>query len=143
MWLDDCDPELALHHSKTLGYRQCAVERGIQLPQRCADDFSMPCNRFFDVLPLLYLGSNPLKGSSFVGCMRNLNVNSHLIHFSNFERLEKVGDVQAGCRRFRPDSCRLENDCPLGAKCVDVWDGRMCQCPNKVHSHKPCNLGEH
>jgi len=69
-------------------------------------------------------------------------VDERLLDFSKFEQMEKFGDVQPGCRRFRPDTCLVENRCPEGAKCVDQWEGHLCQCAHKLHSHKPCHLGE-
>ncbi|KAI6226363.1 hypothetical protein M3Y99_01296100 [Aphelenchoides fujianensis] len=148
MWLDDCDPELALRHANSIGYKQCAVEAKIPIPQRCVDDLSMPCHRFFDVRPLVYLGGNPLAKttaekaiSGFGGCIRDFHVDSRLVHFSNFDQFEHVGDVKAGCRRFRPDLCQSsENLCPEGAKCADLWEGHVCKCPHRLHSTKPCSL---
>ncbi|KAI6177756.1 hypothetical protein M3Y97_00942500 [Aphelenchoides bicaudatus] len=139
--LDKCDAELSLRHSHTLGYSQCAAEARFPLPSACTEDLSMPsCQRFLDLRPFVHLGGAPHLTSGLGGCVRNLKFNEQLIDFSNFNAMEKFGDVQPGCRRFRPDSCTQENHCPQGAKCIDQWEGHLCTCPHKLHSHKPCNL---
>ncbi|KAI6229219.1 hypothetical protein M3Y95_00508200 [Aphelenchoides besseyi] len=145
MWLDDCDADLALRFATPLGYKQCAVETTIELPSRCRDDLSMPCHRFFDVRPVVYLGGNPItkhetSSSGFGGCIRDLHIDSRFIHFSNIEQMEHVGDVKAGCRRFRPDLCQSESLCADGAKCTDMWEGHICKCAHRLHTNKPCSL---
>lgn len=141
--LDSCDPQLSIHHRQTLGYHQCSIEVSFQLPAQCRNDLSLAsCHRFLDLRPQIYVGGAPHSSNGLHGCVRSLKINSQLVDFSDFEKLEKLGDVQAGCRRFRPDSCLIENRCAEGAKCVDQWEGHLCQCANKLHSHKPCSLGK-
>ncbi|CAD5218600.1 unnamed protein product [Bursaphelenchus okinawaensis] len=162
LWLDDCDPELALKHADQVGYKKCATEAKISLPARCSD-LAVPCHRFLDLSSSLYLGAQPKHvENGFVGCLKDFKIDQKLIHFSDFDRLEKVGDVQAGCRRFRQDHCALQKallstgreqeinihvekgimdePCHPTAKCIDQWDGRVCKCPHRVHSHRSCAM---
>uniref|UniRef100_A0A1I7RLZ2 Cadherin EGF LAG seven-pass G-type receptor 2 n=2 Tax=Bursaphelenchus xylophilus TaxID=6326 RepID=A0A1I7RLZ2_BURXY len=162
LWLDDCDAELALNHADKVGYKKCAAEAKISLPARCNDP-AVPCHRFLDLSSALYLGAQPKHvENGFVGCLKDLRIDGKLVHFSDFKRLEKVGDVQAGCRRFRPDHCALQRaliavskeeqisehvargmmdePCHPTAKCQDQWEGRVCKCPHRLHSHRSCAM---
>ncbi|KAH7724709.1 Cadherin domain containing protein [Aphelenchoides avenae] len=146
VFLDDCDPHLSISMGQTLGYRKCAAEARVQLPSKC-DDSSVPCHRFLDLRNALYIGGKPGSraqsdlgvSDGFVGCIKDLHVDHHLIHFSNFDGLENVGSVETGCQRYRPDRCLHSNPCDPSAKCLDKWQGHQCRCSHKVHSQRSCS----
>lgn len=120
----------------------------MQLPPKC-DDPSVPCHRFLDLRSAMYVGgkpssragSDPRVVDGFIGCIKDLKMDSRLVHFSDIEALEKVGTVEAGCQRFRPDRCHHANPCDGSAKCVDKWQGHQCRCSHRVHSLRSCSLG--
>lgn len=164
--LNNCDDELALKLSTSL---QCASESEILLPEKC-NDISMPCHRFLDLPPFVFVGGRPIHktknnnlinnfqivDNGFVGCIRNIMYNTELIHFSSFDILEKVGNgIEPGCRKYRPDLCTYSSPCTsLGlnslevnisnnqhqVKCVDKWLGHICRCVQRIHSDHGCQL---
>lgn len=162
--MDSCDAELALKLNQQSTGLQCAAEIEIILSEKCSD-MSMPCHRFLDLPPFVYVGGRPAALAKFdpslnnnfqivdnglIGCIRNIYYNSELIHFSSFDMLEKVGEgVEMGCRKYRPDSCtysslclsfNYENETNQQVKCVDKWLGHICRCPQRVHSAHGCQL---
>lgn len=166
--LDDCDDAIALKLNQQNTNSQCASESEILLSKKCAD-MSMPCYRFLDLPPFLFVGGHPITlyklknndviknfqyfDNSFTGCIRNIFYNNKLIHFSSFDMLEKVGDgIEPGCQKYRPDLCTYLSPCTTfnlkintsnnqqQVKCVDKWLGHICQCPQRVHSNDGCQL---
>ncbi|KAI1733203.1 cadherin domain-containing protein [Ditylenchus destructor] len=144
--LDDCDATVALRLSQQIHHAnvaECATETAIDFPSKCRDS-AVPCHRNLDISSSMLLGARPatrphsLAEGGFVGCIRDLTLDSQLIHFSNWDSIEKLGSVTPGCAAFRPDVCALGNVCPVGSRCVDKWEGHLCRCPHLVHSNRSC-----
>lgn len=155
--MDNCDAEVSIRLAQKLGsssvMAECAVEATIILPEKC-QDFSVPCSRFLDLPSVIYIGARPIYGDlkihdGFIGCIKNLEIDGKLSHFSEFDSFEKVGSVWPGCQKFRPDLCiHSTNKCLLNsnksltggnAKCVDKWEGHLCKCSFRVHSKNGCS----
>ncbi|KAE9550699.1 hypothetical protein FO519_006082, partial [Halicephalobus sp. NKZ332] len=140
--VDDCDEQLSLTMARRIGYKHCASETTVHLPSRCSDR-AVPCHRSLDLQGSIFLGNRPFSDSlqkhptGFIGCLRNFQINQKLIDFSDFEFLEKNGDVFAGCQNFRPDKCGFENLCEGGSKCFNKWLGHQCRCPNRLDMKAP------
>uniref|UniRef100_A0AC34PUQ4 Uncharacterized protein n=1 Tax=Panagrolaimus sp. JU765 TaxID=591449 RepID=A0AC34PUQ4_9BILA len=145
--IDDCDEQLSLTMSSRIGYSHCAVEAPIVLPSKCNDP-AVSCHRSLDLRGFMFIGNRPLttrqslNNAGFIGCLKNVHLNGKLIDFSDFDLLEKQGDVTPGCRIFRPDICRFEQPCRGGAKCVDLWLGNQCRCPNRLNIKAPSCAAE-
>lgn len=138
--LDDCDEQLALTMVRKIGYKHCAAEGVIYLPSKC-NDYAVPCHRSLDLLGSMVLGNRPHKTSGFIGCLKDFYLNNKLIDFSDYDFLEKYGDVSPGCRSYRPDRCKYENPCDGGSKCHDMWGGHQCRCHNRLNIKAPsCSL---
>uniref|UniRef100_A0A0N5A395 Cadherin n=1 Tax=Parastrongyloides trichosuri TaxID=131310 RepID=A0A0N5A395_PARTI len=141
--LDDCDSSIALHDDNTFGYPKCASSALIKLPKLC-NDLAVPCNRFFDVKPGLFIGgikNNKISNNQiggFNGCIKDLYFDYKLIDFSKFSTFEKQGQVTGGCKEKR-DVCQYSNPCDSTAKCIDKWGGHICRCHHRVHSKQNCN----
>lgn len=153
--LDDCDTYIAIKYSNTTGYRKCAAAVVATLPKKC-EDAAVSCYRFFDLPGAVNLGGRPLtiaeqnfiRGidddesgptkveEGFVGCISNLTYDGTLVDFSNFDELEKVGDVQHGCKQKRNDCDN--NPCHRSAVCETAWDGYRCRCKHKLHTSGRC-----
>uniref|UniRef100_A0A7E4VR33 Protocadherin Fat 1 n=1 Tax=Panagrellus redivivus TaxID=6233 RepID=A0A7E4VR33_PANRE len=141
--VDDCDDHLSLTMARRIGYKHCAVETKIDLPSRCLDA-SVPCHRSLDLNLATYLGNLPASQQStskmtpgFIGCVRDFYLDGNFVDFSDFETLEKFGDASAGCQRYRPDRCKYAQPCDGGSRCVDRWQGHLCQCNQRTSMTAP------
>ncbi|TMS38325.1 hypothetical protein L596_005076 [Steinernema carpocapsae] len=140
--LDDCDEHISLNLGAFTGYRRCAAQAILELPERCKD-VSLPCYRFLDLTSPMYIGGKPSRGgkgvvNGFSGCARDVKLDGSVVDFGDFESLDKKGTVTAGCKQ-RTDFCS-PNPCPEKAHCVSKWGGFHCRCPNRIHSEKSCDL---
>ena len=129
--------------ARRIGYKHCASEATVHLPSKCSDR-AVPCHRSLDLHGAMFLGNRPISHflqpklpTGFVGCLKNLEINQKLIDFSDFEFLEKSGDVFPGCQNFRPDRCQFEELCEGGSKCFDKWLGHQCRCHNRLQMKAP------
>uniref|UniRef100_A0AC35U3N5 Fucosyltransferase n=1 Tax=Rhabditophanes sp. KR3021 TaxID=114890 RepID=A0AC35U3N5_9BILA len=140
--LDGCDWQIALSNNNTFGYSKCAGAAFIELPKKC-NDLAVPCNRFFDVKPGIYLGGvKSVKNRNgvdqgFEGCVKDFHYDGKLVHFSKFDTFEKFGIVEAGCKQ-KKDICEHSNPCTPSTKCINKWNGHVCQCRHRVHSTTTC-----
>uniref|UniRef100_A0A915CQB1 Uncharacterized protein n=1 Tax=Ditylenchus dipsaci TaxID=166011 RepID=A0A915CQB1_9BILA len=100
--LDDCDSQVSIqlhNHQPGSNYAECAVEASIKLLSKCLDDPGVPCHRHLDLPSSMLIGARPLPFSSinsnslveagFIGCIRDMMLDSHLIHFSELDMAEK------------------------------------------------------
>lgn len=124
---------------------------------RCGD-LAVNCHRFLDIASPIYLGGRPQRSlrnnfvngiddesatelvkDGYTGCIANLTFDGVLYHFSELDRMEKRGNVIAGCHQMR-NECE-KNPCDNTSKCIVKWDGHNCRCPHRLHQHGPCETG--
>ncbi|EDV19285.1 uncharacterized protein TRIADDRAFT_62266 [Trichoplax adhaerens] len=126
--IDYCDTDLAIRYGSTIGNYSCA-----------ATTLSQDQGKSLDVTAPLQIGGVPtirdtypmaFKKNDFVGCIRNLYINSKLIPLDNF--YVNNGSV-IGCRQT-DQRCQggSISPCSSGAECVDVYDGFRCRCPANI-----------
>uniref|UniRef100_G3X0B3 Cadherin EGF LAG seven-pass G-type receptor 2 n=1 Tax=Sarcophilus harrisii TaxID=9305 RepID=G3X0B3_SARHA len=118
--VDDCDPGVALRFGAVLGNYSCAAQ-GTQAGSKKSLDLTGP----------LLLGgvpdlpeSFPIRTRHFVGCMRNLQVDSRRVDMADF--IANNGTVP-GCPA-KKNVCD-SNTCQNGGTCVNQWDTFSCECP--------------
>uniref|UniRef100_A0A5F8HC53 Cadherin EGF LAG seven-pass G-type receptor 2 n=1 Tax=Monodelphis domestica TaxID=13616 RepID=A0A5F8HC53_MONDO len=118
--VDDCDPGVALRFGAVLGNYSCAAQ-GTQAGSKKSLDLTGP----------LLLGgvpdlpeSFPIRTRHFVGCMRNLQVDSRRVDMADF--IANNGTVP-GCPA-KKNVCD-SNTCHNGGTCVNQWDTFSCECP--------------
>uniref|UniRef100_A0A1I7ZMK7 Cadherin-like protein n=1 Tax=Steinernema glaseri TaxID=37863 RepID=A0A1I7ZMK7_9BILA len=138
--VDDCDEHISLNLGVATGYRRCATQTILELPQRCKD-LSLPCDRFLDLSSPMYIGGKLDRGTKSVvngysGCILDVKLDGIPLHFGDFDSLDKRGSVVAGCRQRR-DFCS-GSPCPEKSECVNKWDGFHCRCNNRIHSQTSC-----
>lgn len=63
------------------------------------------------------------EGIQFTGCLRNIQVNSQLLDFSD-PLLES--SVTLGCQ-FTDAQCS-PNPCENGGRCIGTWESFVCEC---------------
>ncbi|XP_017714253.1 PREDICTED: cadherin EGF LAG seven-pass G-type receptor 2 [Rhinopithecus bieti] len=118
--VDGCDTGVALRFGSVLGNYSCAAQ-GTQGGSKKSLDLTGP----------LLLGgvpdlpeSFPVRMRHFVGCMRNLQVDSRHIDMADF--IANNGTVP-GCPA-KKNVCD-SNTCHNGGTCVNQWDAFSCECP--------------
>ncbi|PNI54331.1 CELSR2 isoform 6 [Pan troglodytes] len=118
--VDGCDTGVALRFGSVLGNYSCAAQ-GTQGGSKKSLDLTGP----------LLLGgvpdlpeSFPVRMRQFVGCMRNLQVDSRHIDMADF--IANNGTVP-GCPA-KKNVCD-SNTCHNGGTCVNQWDAFSCECP--------------
>ncbi|KAM9328068.1 LOW QUALITY PROTEIN: cadherin EGF LAG seven-pass G-type receptor 1 [Pholidichthys leucotaenia] len=118
--VDDCDISMAIRFGKQIGNYSCAAQ-GTQTGQKKSLDLTGP----------LLLGGVPnlpedfpVRNRNFVGCMRNLNIDSKPIDMASF--IANNGTTE-GCPA-KKNFCA--NDvCQNGGVCVSNWNTYSCECP--------------
>uniref|UniRef100_A0A914HXA3 Uncharacterized protein n=1 Tax=Globodera rostochiensis TaxID=31243 RepID=A0A914HXA3_GLORO len=140
--VDNCDVQSSLLLG-TLS-NQCAVEVAVPLAKKCLLDTAVPCHRFLDLPKSLMIGgfgpsgAKKFVGIPFVGVVKDLRLDGQLVHFSNWEQLERVGpNIWPGAEKYRPDRCLMPQEkslCPEQTRCLDRWLGHHCRCHLRVHS---------
>ncbi|XP_049621611.1 cadherin EGF LAG seven-pass G-type receptor 2 isoform X1 [Suncus etruscus] len=118
--VDGCDSGVALRFGAVLGNYSCAAQ-GTQSGSKKSLDLTGP----------LLLGgvpdlpeSFPVRTRHFVGCMRNLQVDSRHVDMADF--IANNG-TEPGCPA-KKNVCD-SNSCHNGGTCVNQWDAFSCQCP--------------
>uniref|UniRef100_A0A8C9TNK3 Cadherin EGF LAG seven-pass G-type receptor 1 n=1 Tax=Scleropages formosus TaxID=113540 RepID=A0A8C9TNK3_SCLFO len=118
--VDDCDIAMAVHFGNHIGNYSCAAQ-GTQTGQKKSLDLTGP----------LLLGGVPnlpedfpVHNLDFVGCMRNLTIDSQPIDMASF--IANNGTT-AGCTAKR-DFC-TKNVCQNGGTCINKWNTYSCDCP--------------
>uniref|UniRef100_A0A8C4KZZ5 Cadherin EGF LAG seven-pass G-type receptor 2 n=1 Tax=Equus asinus asinus TaxID=83772 RepID=A0A8C4KZZ5_EQUAS len=118
--VDGCDTGVALRFGAVLGNYSCAAQ-GTQGGSKKSLDLTGP----------LLLGgvpdlpeSFPVRTRHFVGCMRNLQVDSRHMDMADF--IANNGTVP-GCPA-KKNVCD-SNTCHNGGTCVNQWDSFSCECP--------------
>ncbi|XP_056107101.1 cadherin EGF LAG seven-pass G-type receptor 1 [Rhinichthys klamathensis goyatoka] len=118
--VDDCDVAMALRFGGQIGNYSCAA-RGTQTGQKKSLDLTGP----------LLLGGVPnlpedfpIQNRDFVGCIRNLTIDSKPIDMAGF--IANNGTT-AGCAA-KHDFCSLIV-CLNGGVCVNRWNTHTCNCP--------------
>ncbi|XP_031231049.1 cadherin EGF LAG seven-pass G-type receptor 2 isoform X1 [Mastomys coucha] len=118
--VDGCDTGVALRFGAMLGNYSCAAQ-GTQGGSKKSLDLTGP----------LLLGgvpdlpeSFPVRMRHFVGCMKDLQVDSRHVDMADF--IANNGTVP-GCptKKIVCDS----NTCHNGGTCVNQWDAFSCECP--------------
>uniref|UniRef100_A0A3P8W458 Cadherin EGF LAG seven-pass G-type receptor 1 n=1 Tax=Cynoglossus semilaevis TaxID=244447 RepID=A0A3P8W458_CYNSE len=118
--VDDCDISMAIRFGKQIGNYSCAAQ-GTQTGQKKSLDLTGP----------LLLGGVPnlpedfpVRNRNFVGCMRNLTIDSKPIDMASF--IANNGTTE-GCPA-KKNFCT--NDvCQNGGVCVSKWNTYSCDCP--------------
>ncbi|XP_041833765.1 cadherin EGF LAG seven-pass G-type receptor 1 isoform X2 [Melanotaenia boesemani] len=118
--VDDCDISMAIRFGKQIGNYSCAAQ-GTQTGQKKSLDLTGP----------LLLGGVPnlpedfpVRNRNFVGCMRNLSIDSKPIDMASY--IANNGTA-AGCPA-KKNFC--SNDmCLNGGVCVNKWNTYSCECP--------------
>ncbi|XP_073687546.1 cadherin EGF LAG seven-pass G-type receptor 1-like [Garra rufa] len=118
--VDNCDLAMALRFGGQIGNYSCAA-RGTQTGQKKSLDLTGP----------LLLGGVPnlpedfpVQNRDFVGCIRNLTIDSKPIDMASF--ISNNG-TSAGCAA-KHDFCSLVV-CQNGGVCVNRWNTHTCNCP--------------
>ncbi|XP_061523757.1 cadherin EGF LAG seven-pass G-type receptor 1 isoform X2 [Phycodurus eques] len=118
--VDDCDISMAIRFGKQIGNYSCAAQ-GTQTGQKKSLDLTGP----------LLLGGVPnlpedfpVRNRDFVGCMRNLSIDSTPIDMASY-----IADngTTAGCPAKR-NFC-TPSVCQNGGVCVSKWNTYSCDCP--------------
>ncbi|XP_077066941.1 cadherin EGF LAG seven-pass G-type receptor 1 [Siphateles boraxobius] len=118
--VDDCDVAMSLRFGGQIGNYSCAA-RGTQTGQKKSLDLTGP----------LLLGgvpnlpeAFPIQNRDFVGCIRNLTIDSKPIDMAGF--IANNG-TSAGCAA-KHDFCS-QIVCLNGGVCVNRWNTHTCNCP--------------
>uniref|UniRef100_A0A9J8AN54 Cadherin EGF LAG seven-pass G-type receptor 1b n=1 Tax=Cyprinus carpio carpio TaxID=630221 RepID=A0A9J8AN54_CYPCA len=118
--VDECDVAMALRFGGQIGNYSCAA-RGTQTGQKKSLDLTGP----------LLLGGVPnlpedfpVQNQDFVGCIRNLTIDSKPIDMASF--ISNNGTL-AGCAA-KHDFCS-QVVCQNGGVCVNRWNTHTCNCP--------------
>nr|XP_033782493.1 cadherin EGF LAG seven-pass G-type receptor 3 [Geotrypetes seraphini] len=118
--LDDCDMSVALQYGSQIGNYTCAAE-GVQSSSKKSLDLTGP----------LLLGgvpnlpeNFPVAHKEFVGCMRNLYIDSKRIDLAAF--IANNG-TSAGCHA-KHSFCD-SRPCKNGGSCSVTWGSFTCECP--------------
>ncbi|XP_009997755.1 PREDICTED: cadherin EGF LAG seven-pass G-type receptor 1 [Chaetura pelagica] len=118
--VDDCDTAVAVRFGSLIGNYTCAAQ-GTQTGSKKSLDLTGP----------LLLGGVPnlpedfpVHNRQFIGCMRNLSVDSKPIDMASF--IANNGTLP-GCAAQR-NYCET-NWCQNGGTCVNKWNTYMCECP--------------
>ncbi|KAJ8374025.1 hypothetical protein SKAU_G00046050 [Synaphobranchus kaupii] len=118
--VDDCDIAMAVRFGSQIGNYSCAAQ-GMQTGQKKSLDLTGP----------LLLGGVPdlpedfpVRNRDFVGCMRNLTIDSRPMDMAGF--IANNGTT-AGCAA-KKNFC-AENPCQNGGFCVNQWNTYSCNCP--------------
>ncbi|XP_015253021.1 PREDICTED: cadherin EGF LAG seven-pass G-type receptor 1 isoform X2 [Cyprinodon variegatus] len=118
--VDDCDISMAVRFGKQIGNYTCAAQ-GTQTGQKKSLDLTGP----------LLLGGVPnlpedfpVRNRNFVGCMRNLTIDSKPIDMASY--IANNGTT-AGCPA-KKNFC-TDNVCLNGGVCVSKWNTYSCDCP--------------
>ncbi|XP_020781834.2 cadherin EGF LAG seven-pass G-type receptor 1 [Boleophthalmus pectinirostris] len=118
--VDDCDISMAIRFGKRIGNYSCAAQ-GTQTGQKKSLDLTGP----------LLLGGVPnlpedfpVRNRDFVGCMRNLTIDSKPIDMDGY--IANNGTT-AGCPAKR-NFCSIDV-CQNGGVCHSKWDTYSCECP--------------
>ncbi|XDV52911.1 hypothetical protein PO909_021553 [Leuciscus waleckii] len=118
--VDDCDVAMALRFGGQIGNYSCAAS-GTQTGQKKSLDLTGP----------LLLGGVPnlpedfpIQNRDFVGCIRNLTIDSKPIDMAGF--IANNG-TSAGCAA-KHDFCS-QIVCLNGGVCVNRWNTHTCNCP--------------
>uniref|UniRef100_A0A3B3SA85 Cadherin EGF LAG seven-pass G-type receptor 1 n=1 Tax=Paramormyrops kingsleyae TaxID=1676925 RepID=A0A3B3SA85_9TELE len=118
--VDDCDIAMAVRFGSQLGNYSCAAQ-GTQTGPKKSLDLTGP----------LLLGGVPnlpedfpVRNLDFVGCMRNLTIDSKPMDMTSF--IANNGTT-AGCAAKR-DFCST-SVCQNGGTCVNRWNTYYCNCP--------------
>uniref|UniRef100_A0A669E8W2 Cadherin EGF LAG seven-pass G-type receptor 1a n=1 Tax=Oreochromis niloticus TaxID=8128 RepID=A0A669E8W2_ORENI len=118
--IDDCDISMAIRFGQQIGNYSCAAQ-GTQIGQKKSLDLTGP----------LLLGGVPnlpedfpVRNRNFVGCMRNLRIDSKPIDMGSF--IANNGTTE-GCPA-KKDFC-TNGVCQNGGTCVSKWNTYICDCP--------------
>uniref|UniRef100_A0A3B3ZJN6 Uncharacterized protein n=1 Tax=Periophthalmus magnuspinnatus TaxID=409849 RepID=A0A3B3ZJN6_9GOBI len=118
--VDDCDISMAIRFGKRIGNYSCAAQ-GTQTGQKKSLDLTGP----------LLLGGVPnlpedfpVRNRDFVGCMRNLTIDSKPIDMDGY--IANNGTT-AGCPA-KKNFCSI-SVCQNGGVCHSKWDTYSCDCP--------------
>uniref|UniRef100_A0A2K5JYT5 Cadherin EGF LAG seven-pass G-type receptor 2 n=1 Tax=Colobus angolensis palliatus TaxID=336983 RepID=A0A2K5JYT5_COLAP len=121
--VDGCDTGVALRFGSVLGNYSCAAQ-GTQGGSKKSLDLTGP----------LLLGgvpdlpeSFPVRMRHFVGCMRNLQVDSRRIDMADF--IANNGSQRPLSRCPAKKNVCDSNTCHNGGTCVNQWDAFSCECP--------------
>uniref|UniRef100_A0A4W6E713 Cadherin EGF LAG seven-pass G-type receptor 1a n=1 Tax=Lates calcarifer TaxID=8187 RepID=A0A4W6E713_LATCA len=131
--VDDCDISMAIRFGKQIGNYSCAAQ-GTQTGQKKSLDLTGP----------LLLGGVPnlpedfpVRNRDFVGCMRNLSIDSKPIDMANINTF--FGCVTCSGCPAKKNFCA--NDvCQNGGVCVSKWNTYSCDCPTG-YGGKNCEQG--
>ncbi|XP_047431473.1 cadherin EGF LAG seven-pass G-type receptor 1 isoform X3 [Mugil cephalus] len=120
--VDDCDISMAIRFGKQIGNYSCAAQ-GTQTGQKKSLDLTGP----------LLLGGVPnlpedfpVRNRDFVGCMRNLSIDSRPIDMASY--IANNGTTE-GCPA-KKNFC-TSDVCQNGGVCVNKWNTYSCDCPTK------------
>ncbi|XP_064362170.1 cadherin EGF LAG seven-pass G-type receptor 1 isoform X6 [Dromaius novaehollandiae] len=118
--VDDCDTAVAVRFGSLIGNYTCAAQ-GTQTGSKKSLDLTGP----------LLLGGVPnlpedfpVHNRQFIGCMRNLSIDSKPIDMASF--IANNGTLP-GCAAQR-NYCET-NWCQNGGTCVNKWNTYICECP--------------
>uniref|UniRef100_A0A667ZZJ2 Cadherin EGF LAG seven-pass G-type receptor 1 n=1 Tax=Myripristis murdjan TaxID=586833 RepID=A0A667ZZJ2_9TELE len=118
--VDDCDISMAIRFGNQIGNYSCAAQ-GTQTGQKKSLDLTGP----------LLLGGVPnlpedfpVRNRDFVGCMRNLSIDSKPTDMASF--IANNGTT-AGCPA-KKNFC-MKDVCQNGGVCVNKWNTYGCDCP--------------
>uniref|UniRef100_A0A8C3K526 Cadherin EGF LAG seven-pass G-type receptor 1 n=1 Tax=Calidris pygmaea TaxID=425635 RepID=A0A8C3K526_9CHAR len=118
--VDDCDTAVAVRFGSLIGNYTCAAQ-GTQTGSKKSLDLTGP----------LLLGGVPnlpedfpVHNRQFVGCMRNLSIDSKPIDMAGF--IANNGTLP-GCAAQR-NYCET-SWCQNGGTCVNKWNTYICECP--------------
>ncbi|XP_041458818.1 neurexin-4-like isoform X2 [Lytechinus variegatus] len=81
----------------------------------------------------VYIGSSTVQSDGYVGCMRKMRINGHLVDMATMAETAK--DVHEGC----VGQCSTE-PCLNGGTCMEKYDTVECQCDDTAFGGTYCSV---
>ena len=95
-------------------------------------------SRFSQTPPELWSAS---LGTGFVGCIRDVVLDSLPIDIASLARAQDSGSIKPGCHSSS-SSMNCENVCLNGGQCFQGWNKAQCNCASTSFTGSVCSKGK-